>query len=436
MESRGVGNHMNRLLVVSYSYKPNESPRAVRWSQIAEHWAGRDFQVDVLCAFWPNVAPFEKIRGVNVHRVGDLLTKLRSIALEKESQGSGSCGRPRFSPMNGLLRTAYHPCLFGLRRLFWPDYSCTWYFPARRKALELLKRHQYNGLITVSNPFTGHFIGNFLKNNQRDLFWLADIGDPFYLFNPSPWNSTIYDGVSEKAERRVFCNADVLTLTNESLRRNYGHCFPSLQGKIHVIPPLRTHSIPTVKSDSRPASKTVQCMYFGTLYKDIRSPDFLLLMTRMLELHTKKEIHLHFWGNINDCGASFELYKNLIGERIFLHGKVSRQSAMNHMETADFLINIGNASETQLPSKLVDYMSQGKPIINLTKIDDDTSTQFLQDYPSVLSIREGAMTGEIIRKLSTFIQNPPRSDPDNIRKLIEPYSVESVSSRYKQLLGL
>ena len=51
-------------------------------------------------------------------------------------------------------------------------------------------------------------------------------------------------------------------------------------------------------------------------------------------------------------------------------------------------MNIGNAVDNQMPSKIFEYISTGKPIINIFKSTDCPTLKYLGRYPLVLNIHE------------------------------------------------
>ena len=55
---------------------------------------------------------------------------------------------------------------------------------------------------------------------------------------------------------------------------------------------------------------------------------------------------------------------------------------------ADILINLGNKSTNQTPSKVFDYIGTGNPIVNFHSLPDDTSKFYLEKYPMKLNILE------------------------------------------------
>jgi hypothetical protein len=138
------------------------------------------------------------------------------------------------------------------------------------------------------------------------------------------------------------------------------------------------------------------------------------------------KLEMHFFGNINDCTDSFELYKDLLNKKIFLHGLVNHDIALQAMNEADFLINIGNNTSYQLPSKVVEYASTGKPIINIVKSDKDSTINFFKKYPASLCLveNETKVDSNYISKITEFIKNPPFVEPLVLKIFLENFQIE------------
>ena len=61
-------------------------------------------------------------------------------------------------------------------------------------------------------------------------------------------------------------------------------------------------------------------------------------------------------------------------------------------DRTDVLINIGNSVLNQMPSKIFEYISSGKPIINVFKSPDCPTLKYLTRYPLALNLFEGEIT--------------------------------------------
>ena len=385
--------------------------------------------VDVVCARPTQTLAHESIAGVEVHRVRDLVSR-RPASL--------TSGKPTHVPL--LYRLARWVYGYTWRKLYWPDSACGWFLPSLRLASLLVKNNSYDWLISVSHPFTGHLVGLVVKRRNPKLPWLVDMGDPFCIMeDPSPNNAALYRRLNRRIDLAVLRNADAVSVTTSGTRDAYIESFPEVAKKMHVVPPLLSLPANIAQDWVRLDNKSIRLVYVGTLYRNLRSPLPLLeLFEHLLSLLPDVHMELHFLGHINDCADIFKRYQHWVGSRLFVHGVVSRACAQSHMEGAQILINLGNRSLTQLPSKVIEYVAMGKPILNLTSIRDDSSTKILATYPAALTVcaDNSAIPTIDIQKIANFVAKPPKADANTIQEWLSPYSESSVCQEYMRLMNL
>lgn len=432
-----------RILVISYSYFPSISPRAFRWTAIAEHWAKQGIEVDVVSAWKPETSKNEIKDNVHIFRTGGKAAEVirNSLCFKKTTPKIIKSDNKEF--FNGhKIPHAVHLIKwlhdYTWKKIYWPDFACLWYFSAVKKAEQLFKKKNYSALITVSLPFTCHLTGLYLKEKYPKINWLVDIGDPFCFLDQTPTNNHVfYHRLNYRCEGKIFNLADAVSVTTDPTLKKYGQVFPDNADKISVIPPLlsQTNLIDSPLIFLKNAK--IRLVFIGTLYKNIRSPDYLLsLFNQLLDSDIGYKLELHFFGNTHDCYGSFNKYKELLDKKIFLHGKVSREKAIRAMSEADILINIGNNTAYQLPSKVVEYASTGKPIINLIKAKNDSSLSFFNAYPASFSLLENTenLNSIILRKVIGFITAPPLLDSAILQNWLAKFQVEEIAESYSRLL--
>ncbi len=440
-----------RLLVVSYWYTPTVSPRAFRWSALAEHWASAGHQVDVVAAWAPGLAREETLNGVRVHRVGRNVRASVRSALRSLAARRGGSAAPVSDTRTSTDRASItsHPLHFRAARwvydrtwkkVYWPDDAGPWYFPASRAAERLAERGAYDALVSVSHPFTGHLVGARLHARMPGVPWLADVGDPFSFLERTPTNNhRLYRGLNHRAERRVFQGADAVAVTTEPTREIYARLFPESAAKVRVVPPLLPETEAGAYPRVFPDDGRIRLVFAGNLYRSIREPGFLLRLFRMLgETRLGDRAELHFFGNVRDCWDAFEPYRDRIDRSVFLHGTVNRDHAMQAMREAAVLVNLGNDTLYQLPSKVVEYAGLRKPVLNLVRAEEDSSAEFFRSYPAALTLvdRGQLPTPEEAERLLDLLLRAGRMEPHALDAWLAAYRVEAVAAGYESLLGL
>jgi glycosyltransferase involved in cell wall biosynthesis len=387
----------------------------------------------VLCAAAPGDPEPKVDDGVIVYRVRDWLIN----ASTRVTPGAGA-PRSSTSGEQNLLRRALQKTIRAIwRAVHWPDYACGWIIPAAKAARELCEANNYDWIISVSHPFTGHVVGILAKAQASKSRWFVDISDPYYLMKePSPSNRYIYSWISRVIEGRVIAGANAISVTTDSTSRIYEEEFPESIGKIRVIPPLL--SLPRIPLPSkRQANHAIRLVFVGTLYKSLRSPNYLLTCVSALKaILPERRLEVHLYGTINDCGDDLANCPVNIKSCLYVHGMVSRAIVVQAMVDADVLVNIGNDSETQLASKVIEYMAVAKPILNLVSVDRDISIDVLADYPAALTIaRSGeGPAREVLDALRSFVVDPPQVDKQFADEIRRRYSEECVSGLYESML--
>ena len=421
-----------RLLIITYSYSPDLTPRAFRWKAIAEQLQMRGYEVHLLCA---SSGLDEAGNGVTVHRVPDRLLEGRTRSMP------GGAERQRVNTYKAIhyFKKWLRQIARSLWRFFyWPDFACGWIFPAVKALRELGAKEQFDWIISSSHPFSGHLVALLGRHAEAKTRWLVDISDPYCLMNePSPYNRLLYGWLSKRVEERVIANADVLSVTTDSTAEIYAAAFPGCQSRIRVIGPLM--SLPAVPPRVRQPDGVLRLVYVGTLYRQLRSPTFLLACAAALKrAYPDMTLEVHFYGALNDCGDQLAAYIGMTTPFVFAHGMVDRVAVQQAMVDADVLVNIGNDSEAQLASKVMEYMAVGRPILNIISIEKDASVAALADYPSVLTIRriDEIPSVELVERLHRFLTDLPAVDSRIPSLVRERYSPANITRQYEQLLGI
>jgi glycosyltransferase involved in cell wall biosynthesis len=427
------------LLIVSFSYRPMLNPRAFRWTALAEEFARRGVLVRVVCSWQPGLAPLETINGVEIHRVGNRFAEgCRARLARIRGHGRSATGATGVTGGNSLTgRLAGRVW----RQIAWPDTTCVWYRPALQEANALLLAAPGATVVTVSPSFTAQLIGRAVARDHPATRWVADMGDPFSLARESPANNFfLYGGLNRWAERTMFRTAHAVTLTNARIRTEYADRYPDSAERMFVIPPLLP-AIETLSDNhsalAASAGTTIRLVYVGSLYKSLRRPDFLLALFKALSsMPWSRPIELHFIGNTEECNDAFAPFADLIGGSLHLHGLVVQEKALAAMRDASLVVNLGNANPCQLPSKLVEYMAFGKPILNIIQSPADPSLEMLRDCRSVLTILATARPpdDEQIDAATRFIHQATCCESNASDALIDQYKLGAIADQYSALL--
>lgn len=447
-----------KILIVTAWYHPFIHPRAHRWTTLAEYWAGLGHEIHVMTARHRDCPDEATLNGVHIHRAG--FDSLKEVAYyyfgSKNARGRVGALPQKPGWLTRLVAWLYNSIW---KKIYFPDDACLWYFPAKKKARQLLERQNFDALVTVSLPFTGHLIGLALTRTRAtissrgtgNLAWLADIGDPFSIQAKSLNNSFLYGKKSRHLEQKILETADAVTVTTEFTLKKYHEQFgQKAVGKMSVIPPL-LHPVLRFNPESRVPSpqSPIKLGYFGALYAPVRTPDaFLELLekTFVLRPDLRERLEVHFYGEIFP-----DFFEKLAAQpAVRLHGLCSREEVQQAMRDMDILLNIGNTTDFQLPSKAVEYLAAGKPILNLSYSDDDPFASFfstsqlseswklsenLSNNSLIFNLKVKNGKEDIRRWLHWLEGEKKVPDEAELKKRIAPYRVEAIAKRYLDLLG-
>jgi hypothetical protein len=330
---------------------------------------------------------------------------------------------------------------FTWKKIYWPDYACLWYFAGKKATKKLLREKNYDAVISVSLPFTSHLVGLWIKKHHVHVKWLVDSGDPFCFLEATPLNNNfLYRNLNYKIERSVFKKSDWITVTTNSTAKLYKKIFPEAINKIHVVPPLLNERIKGDETEYSVLDKNkINLSFIGNFYKSTREPDTLLSLFQFLLRENpilQNKIMIHFFGNIEAFNIKFEKYRKL-KRAIALHGSVSKNTVDKIIKETNILINLGNTTYYQLPSKIVEYVSSGKPIINICKLENDSSMRFLENYPLHINIlwnknKQPAPINELAEFITTKYNK--QVNVESLNYFLKPYKPESISRLYFSII--
>jgi hypothetical protein len=424
----------NKVLVITYDFFPDNSPNTYRWLNILKEWKkNRNVEIYVVSSKKDGYLNQEEIDGINIFRTGDSwFAKFKNILFRLTNKNKNNSSQSDILVFNSnFIREIYN---LTWKKLYFPDFAFLWQRSAYKKAQKLIKVHCITNVITVSWPFSGHVVGAKLKKNNN-IYWIADTIDPFYL-SKAVNNNFLYNTLNYKYEKKILDSADVLTVLTDKLKLKYSELYPSLKNKIIV-----NHNIfvpyDIKKSINSFEDRKIKLVFVGTLTPITRSPLNLLNLFKSLLDHisNKSDLELHFYGDYKQCAYIFNKFSFLLGNHIFLHGLVPRDQIPNILNNASFLVNIGNNNEFQEPSKILEYIYIGKPILNVCSIEDDSSKEILANYPLTYNVMKNDLSDlNKIKEISDFIQKTDHLNIKNNDLIFNKYYLHTVENNYFSLL--
>jgi hypothetical protein len=186
--------------------------------------------------------------------------------------------------------------------------------------------------------------------------WVAIFEDSFagYIGN-SKSAAELY-----KREEKVFDKADLIFLMPELLNDSGCYYYKKYKSKIVPLCLATLQETVTNGADNYKQNDTVQCLYIGSLQdKRMRDPTGFFKTIISCNNSIKFKLVVTKWSA--DCDILRQRY--LTGKsNVEIVETLSHDECMMEISRSDILINIGNNAVNQLPSKIMEYISYGKPL--------------------------------------------------------------------------
>ena len=383
-------NKNNKILIVSHQFTPHVSPRTTRWKLIVEELISLGHQVTVITGTKQD----QEDKDVNIIYVGNKNTSNIVKNFREKSNNltdSNLFKRILYNSLKKIYR-------FTVKTFAWPDYSMFWLISIYRNRKKL--KLDYDLLITVSLPFSSHIAG-YLINKKNNKKWVMDIGDPFTLKKDAPENNfLLYAALNKYFENKLYSLADKIMFTHNDAMHTHKEYFKLPNGKVVVANPISKFDkeIYQKSLNYNYNSLPIKFGYFGIFTKGVRSPINLLETLRK-----KKNIEFHWY--VNNDSQSEIIFNNQESEST-VHSIVPRNKALNIMaESMHCLLSIGNLNPTQLPSKVIEYISTGKPVVHFAQIENDPVIKIANDFDNLFIITSKTNLDKFFIELTDYFKS-------------------------------
>lgn len=308
------------------------------------------------------------------------------------------------------------------------------FFPSEeeKRLKRLINNNGYNAVISVTSPITTQRAllqlskKGFLK--KKKVKWFPLFQDPYSFYFG-------FKDISDyllKFEQQVYLHADMVFVTPELIKSYKNNALSSYYSKMRSLNFANMRQYDNIYDhDPLSMGDRIQCLYVGS-FQDIRirNPKYLFEVVR----ETSDDIFFHFiistWDK--ECSDLKDIYLEGVSNVMF-YDRVSLDEAQFFIRSADILINVGNNAGNQTPSKVVDYISAGKPIVNFYEISDDTSKILLERYPYALNLKQGTYSAkQAALKLQSFCRCNlnRRVDYQSLRSLYPEYDSNSIVEKF------
>jgi hypothetical protein len=268
-----------------------------------------------------------------------------------------------------------------------------------------------------------HLIGLELKKRHA-LPWMAHFSDP-WTDNPFKKYNWLTRRANVALERSVMETADLLLFTSqETIDLVMTKYEESLRTKARVVPhSYEPSQYPASVTDSR-----ITIRFLGDMYGPrTPRPLFGALLNILREHEAALEgVCFEFVGSMCELNPSALGFDELPAGLVVLRDTVRNQESLNLMTSADGLLVIDAPATMSvfLPSKLIDYIGAGKPILGITP--PGTASRLITELGGLTA--DPSNTCQVMDAVVSFIQLLRKRRNSS---LSSPWGVESVRRRYE-----
>ena len=311
---------------------------------------------------------YEKVRGVNIYRAtyGSLLPIKKCLRNYKQI---------KFLDFTQIIWTKIYNKLQMLTNKKEPAFLNREIVNCLSKKLHEIDAGSYDYIVPIFGNYAS--IAAIIANEPQNAKVVA------YQVDPCSTNWTITQAekkLLENFEKEMYKKADAIITMPVIYKDIQQLITEDIKDKFYPMElPLIVE--PKLENEERNENKKLKCVFSGLIYGGIRDPLYTLkLFEKLVEL---EDVELHLVGVTKE-----ELPDEFRDSKIVCYGRVLADEAQKIMNSADVLVNIGNLMNNQLPSKIFDYISLGKPIVNVCKNRDCPTLPYMEKYPLSLNLFE------------------------------------------------
>lgn len=259
-----------------------------------------------------------------------------------------------------------------------------------KAANKIIKENHIDIIVGENTPANCAYAGAILKKEHPEITYVSYFLDPLYgAIQHRLLGKKKSDQRTRSIEQEIITESDLVIMQNEH-RKHFRSYLSEDKAKktvylgVPLISDRGCNGALQAEAKREGSAEKKKILYAGNLSTVIRDPTFILNCFRYVR---NAELVMYV------PNQEAWLHKLVEGNpNVQLHGKVPHSEIAAQMKKMDAFLNIGNSIRDQAPSKIMEYISYGKPIITTYREDYDTSLKYVKDYPHCLALdeREGS----------------------------------------------
>lgn len=301
-----------------------------------------------------------------------------------------------------------------------------------------LKQGSYDLIFTWSQWHSVHLIGSKIKDEFPNMKWVSYFSDP-WVNNPYRNDGFIAQAINKRLEQEALEKSDLIFYSTEQTKKHVANIYgDAYADKTYVLP----HGFEGdfYETTQPVAEEKFVVRYIGGLYGE-RNPIKLIEALKRIKKNKPgvlEGVKFEFIGPLEQGLESKITIPDEIQDCVSFHGSVPYLESLNLMKSADALLILDAPGHENLflPSKLIDYIGAGKPIMGLTP--PGTSAYIIKELGGQTALPDDldmmyAYLMDTIAKYKEFKQSSPTTPwgEKAIRKL---YDSRELASKMEKII--
>ena len=291
---------------------------------------------------------------------------------------------------------------------------------------KILDTTKYDCVFSVAEAFEVNLL-IFQALKDRKYKWIPISYDP-YAYNPHISLEQKKEFI--KLEEQVFNRSNKIFLLKE-FEEDYKNALFKEKIVYFHLPCIRQIKKTNDKCPINFDPKFINCVFLGDFYLGVENTDFIFRLFEKISLPVK----LYTIGKLGDYENTINLWKEKLQDKYICHERISQNDAHNVMLNADVLVSMGHDSTNMCPSKVIDFIASGKPILHIEKIKNCCGTKYLENYQNKICVYQNdELTDEKIHKIEKFIKESKSKERIPFDLILSQYSDFTMESLIKKII--
>lgn len=368
---------MKSVLILTYYWPPAGGPGVQRWLKFVKYFEKQGWKAFVITVqdgtYSASDPELEKDipAGITVFKTRSRDPFRFYNLLKGKKDGSVSVALINIDSRKSFVDRL---AMYIRSNFFVPDGRKGWVPYAYRQAVDVIREHGIDLLVTTGPPHSTHLAGLRLKK-ETGIRWIADMRDP--------WTTVYYNDMLPRTARTkridrgyedsVLNNADAVTVVSPGMQQE----FSSRSDNVHVV--MNGFDFDDMKDEGNAVlpDGRFRLTYTGNFKPNQHVPQIWDAICELSGQNPefREAFRLCFVGNVDASVIEYFRAKGL-EDKLELTGYVSHADAVGMMKSSDLLLFVVPQSRNNrliITGKLFEYLASATPILSVGPADGDAA---------------------------------------------------------------